>query len=251
MFKFNLFVLTTYFIYNSVFAFTNGTLLPAYLCGQQDDGYPKSLGGVLPFLKLGFQNTHYNVFPPGAGFPIVINDGINSPANNALAPDAQQIIGSFHNGSPQNNYITAITNIITIIPTDFIDYSTGNVNIDFKITPNTCYNMALIVNYPFFNSTGIALDGAFVYALDTVSKLRVGQFTYFGDNMQPWYACTLNNKYPQNTGIVHNMLLTENTFYQVIWKYPEIIHGDISFIGAGVTDAGFGPFNVIYKSVKY
>ena len=52
-----------------------------------------------------------------------------------------------------------------------------------------------------FNETGVALDGAFVYALDTVSNSRVGQFTLFGDNIQPWYACSLNNQYPPNTGI--------------------------------------------------
>ncbi len=30
-------------------AFTNGTLLPSYLCGPPNDGYPKSLGGVLKY----------------------------------------------------------------------------------------------------------------------------------------------------------------------------------------------------------
>ena len=30
-------------------AFTNGTLLPSYLCGPPNDGYPKSLGDVLKY----------------------------------------------------------------------------------------------------------------------------------------------------------------------------------------------------------
>ena len=32
----------------SISAFTNGTLLPAYLCGPQNDGYPKSVGTLIP-----------------------------------------------------------------------------------------------------------------------------------------------------------------------------------------------------------
>jgi len=236
---------------SSVYSFTNGTLLPAYLCGLPDDGYPKSVGGIIPYFKLGFIDTHYNVFPPGPGFPIAINDGINSPTNNALAPNAQQIIGSFHNGQPQNNYINAIQNIITIVPTDYIDSVTGNIKIDFKIYPKTCYNMTLIVNYPTFNTTDIALDGAFVYALDTFTNERVGHFNFFGDNMQPWYACSLNNKFHPNTGIVHNTLLTENTYYNVKWTSPNVIQGNISFIGAGVTDAGFGPFKTTFNTVQF
>lgn len=31
------------------YAFSNGTLVPSYLCGPPNDGYPKSLGGVLKY----------------------------------------------------------------------------------------------------------------------------------------------------------------------------------------------------------
>ena len=79
-------------------AFTNGTLLPSYLCGLQNDGYPKSVGTLIPYLKLGKKDTAYNQFPPGAGtVQILINDGMNTPVGNSLSPDAQQIIGAFHN----------------------------------------------------------------------------------------------------------------------------------------------------------
>ena len=38
-----------------------------------------------PYFILVFKtDTHYNIFPPGTGFPIDINYGINSPTNNAL-----------------------------------------------------------------------------------------------------------------------------------------------------------------------
>ena len=232
----------------SVYSFTNGTLLPSFLCGEPNDGYPKSLGGVLPFLKLGEVNTAYNQFPPGVGtIPIQINDGINNPNGNALASNAKQILGSFHNGQPATGYITATTNIITIVPTDFTDLNTGIVNQYFTITPNTVYNMSLVVNLPIFNNKDIALDGAFVYAIDTVSLNRVGSFFILDDKMSYWYACTLNNKFPITTGIVHNQLLSETPIYSnITWQSPAEIFGKIKFIGAGVSDYGYGPFSVEY-----
>ena len=238
-------------IYNNIVSsFTNGTLLPSYLCGEQGDGYPKSVGTLIPYLKLGNINTPYNQFAMGNGtIPILINNGINNQVGNALTPDAQQIIGSFHNGNVITNYITAIKNPITIIPTDFVDIVTGTLNPSFIILPNIIYNMSIVVNYPTFNDPNIALDGAFVYAIDSVSNQRVGIFIYTGNNMSPWYACSLNNIYPINTGIVHNQLLSETSIYSnIAWQSPNIIYGNITFIGAGVTDAGYGPFNVTYTS---
>jgi len=48
---------------NMIYGFSNGTLLPHYLCGVPNDGYPKSLGGVLSFFeseekKLVIANIH-------------------------------------------------------------------------------------------------------------------------------------------------------------------------------------------------
>lgn len=230
-------------------SFTNGTLLPAYLCGLQNDGYPKSVGTLIPYLHLGNVNTAYNQFPPGEGtIPILINDGINSPNGTALAPNAQKIIGAFHNGNPITNYTTAVKNPVVIVPTDFTNMTTGIINPNFIILPNTLYNMSIVVNYPFFKCPNTALDGAFVYALDTGSNLRTGTFTYTGNNMSPWYACSLNNQYPVNTGIVHNQLLSESFIYSnLTWRSPNYIYGNITFIGAGVTDAGYGPFSVTYR----
>ena len=230
--------------------FTNGTLLPSYLCGVQGDGYPKSVGTLIPFLQLGDINTTYNQFPPGRGnIPIQIDNGENN-INNALAPNAKSIIGAFHNGNPDTNYIIAIKNGITIVPTDFTNFTTGIVNYDFVIYPDTYYNMSIVVNCPTFNPPNTALDGAFVYALDETNGHRVGTFTFTGNNMSPWYACSLNNKYYLNTGIVHNKLISETGIYSdLVWKSPSNIYGKkISFIGAGVTDQGYGPFKVTYSA---
>ena len=120
-------ILILFNIIQFAYCFTNGTLLPSYLCGDRNDGYPKSVGTLIPYLKLGDINTPYNQFPPGRGnVKILIDDGINN-IDNALAPNSQSIIGSFHNGNPNTNYITATKNIVTIVPTDFTDLNTGLV----------------------------------------------------------------------------------------------------------------------------
>lgn len=229
------------------YAFTNGTLLPSYLCGPLNDGYPKSVGTLIPYLQLGEVNTPYNFFPPGMGnIPIQIIANQYNPTI-ALAPTAKQIIGAFHNGQPATDYTTALVNPILIVPTDFTDFVTGIVSPKFIILPNTLYNMSLVVNLPMFNDPAIALDGAFVYAFDDVSQMRVGVFTVSGNNMANWYACTLNNQYPINTGIVHNQLLSETARYDgIVWQSPNFLNGNITFIGAGVTDYGYGKFSVTY-----
>ena len=212
--KYSILLLSTFsYLFTCVNSFTNGTLLPSYLCGPQNDGYPKSVGALIPFLQLGELNTPYNFFPHGGGdIPIkTVNNGYNKNNKNnkniALAPSAKQIIGAFHNGQPATNYTTPLVNPIIIVPTDFTNFTTGIVNPNFKIFPDTLYNMSLVVNLPTFNDPAIALDGAFVYAFDDVLQIRTGVFTISGANMENWYACTLNNQYPINTGIVHNKLL--------------------------------------------
>ena len=221
---------------SSVESFTNGTLLPSYLCGNQGDGYPKSVGSFIPYLQLGTILDPYNEFPAQ----------ISSP------PSAQLIIGAFHNGNPNTGYITPIDNPIVIVPTYFTDLNTGIVDTTFAFKEGTAYSLSIVVNYPTFNpQNGIALDGAFVYALDSATNQRIGIFTNSGPNMTPWYACNLNGKYPIGTGIVHNSLLSENAIYSgIVWQAPDHLSGNVVFIGAGVTDNGFGPFKVTYNTLK-
>ena len=77
---------------NYVLAFTNGTLLPGYLCGKNDN-LPKSLGGVLKFFKL---------------------------------PGADLTVANFHNQNstiPQYNVIsvTRLDNGTIMIPGELVD----------------------------------------------------------------------------------------------------------------------------------
>lgn len=77
---------------NYVLAFTNGTLLPGYLCCKNDN-LPKSLGGVLKFFKL---------------------------------PGADLTVANFHNQNstiPMNNVITItrLDNQVDMIPGEIVD----------------------------------------------------------------------------------------------------------------------------------
>jgi hypothetical protein len=219
-----------------VLSFSNGTLLPYYLCGE-NDGLPKSLGGVLPYLILGTSNDPYDQFPGGI--------------NPVIVPSAAQILGSFHGGNPAMNYTTPTENIITIVPTDFTNFTTGVVDPTFTIYPNTLYNFSLICNHPTFNPINIAINGAFVYA--RMGAIRTGCFTKYGQNMIPWEGCTVYGKYPLETGIVHFMPLSDTAIYSGLqWKSPASFgSSNITFIGAGACDSGFGPFSRSFPTVYY
>ena len=55
-----IFIIIVY-IATLVSAFTNGTLLPNYLCGE-NDGSPKSLGLAVTDSGFGLHNTTFNTF---------------------------------------------------------------------------------------------------------------------------------------------------------------------------------------------
>jgi len=228
-------------------SFTNGTLLPGYLCGPPTDGLPKSVGTLLPYLQLGTALDGYDQFPPGNG--TVAIQILQDPANNvgAFAPPAKMIIGSFHNGQPSTGYIEATKNVIVVVPTS-ANTLTGAGN--YVITPGAIHNLTLVVNSPAFNPAGIALDGAFVYAIDTATGGRIGSFLSAGASMTNWSACTLNNfELSRSVGIVHHEVLSDCASYGgLLWKAPKHIVGTVQFMGAGVCDAGYGPYATVWNT---
>jgi hypothetical protein len=44
-------LLTTLAVVAPVFAFTNGSLVPGYICNSHPDGLPKSFGQLLPYTR--------------------------------------------------------------------------------------------------------------------------------------------------------------------------------------------------------
>eukprot|EP00475_Leptophrys_vorax_P040229 TRINITY_DN7428_c0_g2_i1.p1 TRINITY_DN7428_c0_g2~~TRINITY_DN7428_c0_g2_i1.p1 ORF type:complete len:377 (-),score=106.06 TRINITY_DN7428_c0_g2_i1:998-2128(-) len=249
------------FATQTVNAFTNGTLLPSYLCNNAD-GYPKSAGTLLPFLQLGINPDNYNQFPPGNATTPVIT--ILASANNstAVAPTSRQIVGAFHNGGAQQtaagvavtpvNYEKASVQPVWLAPAT-ADPVTGQNAGGYVIKPGTLHSFVVAAHCPApdsrgFNNANVALDGFFAYAVDTGTGKRVGSWVNVGPTFSPWYACNPQGNASASVGIVHNQLITNNpNVANLTWMAPANITGLIKFVGAGVSDCAFGPFNVTFN----
>jgi len=235
-------------------AFINGTLLPPYLCAAPGDGLPKSLGGVLPYLTLGISTNMYNQFPPGNG-TTPIETGINTvnaatgvvtlSVGHAVAPPAAMMLGAFHNGQAATNYVAATTNPAIIVPSS-IGFKNGTL-VNYKITPGAIHTFAIVTNAPGFNNAASLVDGFFVYAMDTVTGQRIGKFLEIGTLFHYWAACDLDGTNPQ-VGIAHSKLINVTGYTGVTWMAPASMKGTVKFVGAAVSDGGFGPVAVEYNT---
>lgn len=252
---------------SSVSALTNGTLLPAYICGPTGvgnvalDGFPKSLGAALTFFVL---NT--NPFLP----PTIIQvDGeprrVDRPLDNANGGqlnNTQALVGGFHNNALNVNFGPPVAfkanNGITTLVYD------AKGNVQTTIQAGATVNIAVASSPNGVVNNDVAMDGIVLYAVDA-NGARVGTFTAFGTpagdtvlikpldaqgvpvpinvtsigvNAQPWAACGVNN-----VGIVHTQLLQCVGIYTGIqWQAPFnlVVGTKVTFQGAGVTDLGFG-----------
>jgi len=226
--------------------FTIGTMIPNWLCGLANDGYPKAVSTVLPFLKLGTAIDNYNEYPIGNGtIQITLQQG--NVTTGAHPAPASQIIGGFHNGNASyGNFTKGVTNPVLLVPST-ANAQNGSFS-NFVISPGKNYTFALVVNAIGFNNMNEALDGGFAYAMDTVTGNRVGQWINAGATFSVWPACQINTNVIA-TGIVHNQVITNvSSITNLIWQAPTSISGTIKFIGAGVTDGGYGAWSVEYNT---
>jgi len=233
-------------------AFTNGTLLPHYLCGAQGDGYPKAVSTLIPYLQLGSTADTYVEYPPGnsTSFPIQIP---GTATTGALAPSMQQALGAFHNGqaTAATPYVTGLTNPVQLVPSTANTIS-GNGN--YVISPGQTYTFAAVVNSPAYNCQGVGLVGLFMYALDTGTNQRVGTFINAGAYMTNWSSCLVGtNSMSTSVGIVHTQPIwpygTVHAAYSgITWQAPATISGEIKFIGAAVTTYGYGAWSTTYNT---
>jgi len=231
---------------SSCWGFTHGLMLPNWLCGLANDGYPKAVSTVLPFLRLGTAIDNYNEFPIGNGtIPITLEQ--NGVTTGAHPAPASQLIGGFHNGNASyGNFTKGVTNPVLLVPSTASPINGSFSN--FVIAPNTNYSFAMAVNAIGFNNAGEALDGGFAYAMDTVTGNRVGQWINVGSTFSVWPACQINTNVVA-VGIVHNQVISGvSSIDQLIWQSPPSISGTIKFIGAGVTDGGYGAWSVEFNT---
>jgi hypothetical protein len=249
-------------LYSPVSALTNGTLLPAYICGPTAldnvalDGYPKSLGSTLTFFVLNTNPVNGTINADGIAVRIdrPLDNGVGGQLNNT-----QSLIGGFHNNAQTVNFGPPVAfkanNGITTLVLD------ANGNSVTTIQAGSLVNIALASSPGGVLNNDVAIDGAVLYALDSTGA-RVGTFTAFGTpatdangnpinvlvngvnitstgiNMKPWAACGVNN-----VGLVHTQLLQcVGTYTGIQWQAPfTLVPGtQVTFQGAAVTDMGFG-----------
>jgi len=230
-------------------------MLPPYLCGPATDGLPKTVGGVVANLLLGSSLDMYNQVPPGNGTtPIMVGTNTISATGVftaspgiAEAPPASMIFGAFHNGNASTNYVLPTTNPAVIVPANSINVTSGALNTGFVITPGQTYTLAIVTNAPSFNDKNSPVDGFFVYAMDTATGNRVGTFIQTGSLFHYWSACNLDGTNAQ-VGIAHTNLVNSSSYSGITWQAPATMKGTIMFVGAAVTNGGYGPVAITYNT---
>ncbi|KAI9363934.1 hypothetical protein DFJ73DRAFT_473745 [Zopfochytrium polystomum] len=199
-----------------VAAFTNGTLIPEYLCAK-NDGKPKTLGQVLNFA----------IFDKDT--PLAFNkDAANNLAMTAntmtggLPPNTAYMLASFHNTL---NSIAAAANVIT-------------VNSKATLTAGQMFPLTLTTGDP-----NVPLDGTMIYAQDANGH-RLGTFkdTAAQSVFAPYPPCGFNDDGTPN-GLVHNTIVAAGGTYSTLnFMAPATLKaGDVvRIMGLAVTDNGFG-----------
>jgi len=202
-----------------VSAFTNGTLVPAYICNPVDDGMPKAFGQLLPYLR---KNGKSVAFDANAGDNFLNATRLNETA---AAPygNSAYITANFHN-SP--NSITSIQQVIKVTTASGGPIIAGQPN-------------QLILNSAI---AGVELVGVLIYGKDQ-NGVRIGTMTDQGGIFLPFPVCGLNPE-GHTVGVIQTMSVAKNGTYTQLWyNAPPYASGSITFQGLGVTNSGFGVYN--------
>jgi hypothetical protein len=244
--------------------FTVGVLLPDYICHPNENQ-------VTAFLPTGNLPKSLATY-----LPLVVRQSLNpltpfeadQPQTNTPAPfvtNTQYILANWHN---RNNTagceaVFATNTSVTINGQTFLNQIVpGQVHTitlqirahDF-IAPGAPAAGEATCDVPLsqvtsLDITGLALDGAIIYAEDSaVPPHRVGTFTALGGTMSYNPGCG-----PWGVGVVHNQLVSGTGIYTgLTWAAPgnlplaaagvTPVTSNVTFLGAGVSDAGFGKHN--------
>jgi len=213
------FLLSAFAAVVQVAAFTNGTLVPAYICNPVDDGMPKAFGQLLPYLRKNGKTVAFDT-NPGDNFNNAtrLNTTAAAPVGNSA-----YITANFHN-SP--NSITSIQQVIKVTTASGGPIVAGQAN-------------QLVLNSAI---AGVELVGVLIYAKDPSGR-RIGTMTDQGGILAPFPGCGLNPE-GKTVGVIQTMSVAKNgTYTQLFYNAPPYASGSITFQGLGVTNSGFGVFN--------
>jgi len=204
-------------------AFTNGSLIPSYICNPVPDGLPKSYGALLPFTSeqlgpIAFNaNNGSNLATP----PVTIPNNKTNTAGNV--GNSAYVLASFHN---------TLNSLLPIEQGMVVKTLNGGPLIAGK--PNQ-----LILDS---GTAGVNLDGALLYA-SSGADVRVGSFTDNGGmgTFKDFPGCG-KNKEGKYAGVVHQMIISNNNTYNaLVFNVPACVKSsNITMSGLSVTDAGFG-----------
>jgi len=217
-------VLSALTLAGQVSAFTNGTLVPAYICNPQDDGLPKAFAQLLPYMRKNGKTVAFDA-NPGDNFNNATR--LNTTAANMIGNSAY-ILANFHN-SP--NIITSIQQIVTVTTASGGPIVAGQAN-------------QLILNSAI---AGVELVGLLIYAKDANGN-RIGTMTDQGGMgiFTPFPGCGLNPE-GKTVGVIQTMSVAKNgTYTQLFYNAPPYASGSITLQGLGVTNSGFGVYNYTF-----
>lgn len=199
-----------------VSAFTNGTLVPAYICNQQADGLPKSFGQLLPYTR---KNLAKIAVDAKAGdnkaIPLLAQTGGQKIGNSAY------ILASFHNSL---NSLNSIQQGLKVTTANGGPIVAGQANQLVLANPNK----------------GQALGGALLYASDGTGQ-RQGTFTDKGANTFVTFpGCGVNAQGTPAGVIQQQGISATGTYNQLFYNAPATVSGNITLSGLSVTANGFG-----------
>jgi hypothetical protein len=229
----------------SVSCFTNGTLLPGYMCGPPNDGLPKSLGGVLPFFVLA---TNPLLTPQPMDGKMKAHDRPLDAGNGGTIVNTRTILAGFHSAALDIPPLVPFKKVVKIIITAIDGAAGAGTNDIISGLDHHLQIQSTPADLGVF-ADDVALDGTLVFAVDK-NQNRVGSFKATGPHMTIWPYCNIHNNNP-NAGAIHHQLLSDNGHYDgLIWTAPTNMVGQtIEFKGAAVTDDGYGAHSTVFNVV--
>jgi len=208
-------------------SFTNGSLVPAYICSPRPDGLPKAFSQLLPYMRKNGKTVAFDS-KPGDNFNNATR--LNATTANPLGNSAY-ILANFHNAA---NRLTAIQQGINVTTASGGPIIAGQPN-------------RLILNSQI---AGVELVGALLHAENAQGE-RIGSFTDQGTPQifYPFAGCGLN-KQGKISGVIQSMSVAKNgTYSQLFFDAPFDALGNITLAGLSVTNSGFGVWSYSFQVV--
>lgn len=255
---------------HAVYGFTDGVLLPDYICHPNENQAPTAAGigptGNLPkSLATYLPHVIRMSLDPLPVFAIDQPDLANGVLN------TQGILANWHNRNISFTSTGAVSACVSVFQTN-TTVTVGNATYTNIIVPGQVHQLTLVIRgHDFVHQTAanppmagaatcdvpisqvtsldiqnLALDGAIIYAANSAGQ-RVGTFVATGDTMQYNPACG-----PWGVGVVHNQLVScTGTYSGLTWAAPGnlALSSSVVFQGAGVSDAGFGKHSTTWPVV--